>query len=131
MKKNIVPLLLMLALSMPCFAGGNRSAVETAQTFFTAVKTGDVVSLQQLIGAPLSEQIGNLLTNNLEYPDFLRAHYEGASAEVDAVNKVGKGDKQVDLIITFADNRVSLIKLTLSRKKSGKWKVIEQKEVLE
>jgi hypothetical protein len=129
MKKYILPLLLMLVFSMPC-AAGDKAVVEAAETFFEAVKAGDVVSMETLIGAPLSGQIENLLVNNAEYPDFLRAHYEGATAEVGEVNKF-KGDKQVDLIITFADDRVSLIKLTMSRKKTGNWQVIEQREVIE
>ena len=130
MKKHIALLIIALVFPLPGFAGDSL-VVKTAETFFSAIKAGDVAVIQKLTGVPLSGQVENLLTNNAEYPDFLRSHYEGASAVVSNVTRLKKGEKQVDLIITYADNRQSLIELTLSRKKVGKWKVIGQREVIE
>jgi hypothetical protein len=129
MKKHITLLLLMLAFSVNGAAGDNQ-AIETAEAYFMAVKAGDVAMIQEMTGAPLLEQIDTLLTDNAEYPEFLRSRYEGASAVVSDVGRMKKGMKQVDLTISYADNRQSLIELTLSRKKAGKWKVIGQQEVI-
>lgn len=130
MRKHITLLVIMLVFPLYGLAG-DRMVVETVETYFAAVKAGDVATIHNLTGAPLSEQIGTLITNNAAYPEFLRAHYDGASAVVGNVSPLKKGDKQVELIITYADQRQSLIELTLSRKKAGKWMVTNQREVIE
>jgi len=130
MKRFIIPLILMLSFPVAGVAG-DKGVAETAEAFFTAIKAGDVDALRNMIEAPLSDQIDNLLTNNAAYPEYLRTRYRGASAEVGEITRFKKNEKQVDLVVTFPDGRVSLIELTISKRKSPQWKVTEQRKVIE
>ena len=45
---------------------------ESVNPFIRALQTGDVHSLDGLIGGKLAKMLGKLIRNNTEYPKFLR-----------------------------------------------------------
>ena len=49
------------------------------QSYFSALKGGDVTSLRRLVAGPYYRQIEVLLEQNSEYPAFLQDHYAQVS----------------------------------------------------
>ena len=52
---------------------------EAVLPFIYALQTGDVLTLEQLVGGKLAITLGNLLRQNTEYPKFLRQRYGGTT----------------------------------------------------
>ncbi|MCA9468723.1 MAG: hypothetical protein KC643_25240, partial [Nitrospira sp.] len=53
----------------------NRVVGEAAIPYVTALQSGDVKTLQGLIDGNLAVTLGKLLSDNLEYPNFLRGKF--------------------------------------------------------
>jgi len=108
--------------------------------YIRALQAGDVKALQGLIAGKLAITIGKLLSDNQEYPNFLREKF-GKIDLLDTKFTLGKkvaegfvvmGNEQASgnlLVEMSRANNGSLINLELSleKNKSGNWKVVDQK----
>jgi hypothetical protein len=128
MRKYIA--LLLLTLLVPVHAMPQNEDVEmAAMTFFHAVKAGNVEQIRALVADPLLESVKVLLTENLEYPDYLRKRYVGATAEIINVSRLPSGDVLVDMAIKRKPNIPSYMKLRMSQRTGGEWLVVEQSQI--
>lgn len=53
----------------------NRVVGEAVIPYVTALQSGDVKTIQDLIDGNLAVTLGKLLSDNLEYPNFLRGKF--------------------------------------------------------
>jgi hypothetical protein len=127
MRKTIALLLLLLAF--PVHVSAQKQDVEMiAMSFFDAIKAGNVGQIRALVDGPLLESVRVLLTENKQYPDYLRERYLGATAEITNISMLPDGDALVDMAVTFESN-ISYMQLRMSQHKGGRWRVVEQSQV--
>lgn len=127
MRKLVIVLLLALQqFSLNPALAQDVPAVTIVETFYSALKAGDTETVRALIGEPLSSQYHVLLTQNSDYPDFLRRHYNGSSGKVVATNPVGSGEATVEFDITFQDGSHSVLRFHVQAQQDASWKIVEQ-----
>lgn len=128
MRKLIIALA-MLHLAMAPAVAQESPAAAVVMNFYGALKTGDVDALQSLIGEPLSSQYHVLLTQNSEYPEFLRARYDGSSGAIVASSGASGGASTVDFEVNFKDGNSSILRFHLQGQDDGSWKIVEEERV--
>ena len=98
----------------------------TIMPFFEAMKTGNVQSIGKYLGEPLSNEVRVLLSDNKNYPNFLRQRYENASSEVTQVRKLPGGEIIVNLKIYFPVRATEFLRLRIVENSNGESKIVEQ-----
>ena len=97
-----------------------------------ALKSGDVLTIKQLISGNMYENNAVLLEKNKNYPQFLRDLYQGATFRTSEAVVVA-GDVIAHVEIAFPNGNRSFAKLRLSKMKnisqndheSETWKIVD------
>ena len=117
----------------------SRIVGEVAIPYVTALQTGDVKTLEQLIDGQLAVTLGTLLRENQEYPKFLRENFgqtrlldtnyllEKKLSEGFVKRASGNGAGSMTLEMSRLDGSLMSLQLSFDRNKSGKWKIVDQK----
>ncbi|MCA9466204.1 MAG: hypothetical protein KC563_16330, partial [Nitrospira sp.] len=106
-----------------------------------ALQSGDVKTIQDLIDGNLAVTLGKLLSDNLEYPNFLRGKFGNnylldtksslaqKVTEVFVENDKGQGSGIMIVEMRKPDNSLVNLELSFHKDQEGKWKVVDQKIV--
>lgn len=124
--RRLIIALAILHLGLTSASAEESPAVAVVESFYGALKAGDVETLRALIGEPLYSEYQVLLTQNSEYPNFLRTHYEGSSGAVVAATDGVAGKATVDFDVTFQNGSHSALRLYLQVQEDATWKIVEQ-----
>ena len=141
--------LILLALGSEAFSQSSQSGLnpeevnrvvgEAAIPYVTALQSGDVKTLQGLIDGNLAVTLGKLLSDNLEYPNFLRGKFGNnylldtksslAQKVTEAFMENDKGQGSGIMIVEMrkSDNSFVNLELSFMKGQSGNWKVVGQK----
>lgn len=97
-----------LALAAPVDTGSAAASINTEaelvmNQYFTALASGDTVSLKTLLGGDLLKK-RSLLMDNPTYPAFLANTYMNASFSILGYTNTGPGTVAVDAVIHFSQN---------------------------
>ena len=119
----------------------NRVVGEAVIPYVTALQSGDVKTIQDLIDGNLAVTLGKLLSDNLEYPNFLREKFGNnylldtksslaqKVTEVFVENDKGQGSGIMIVEMRKPDNSLVNLELSFHKDQEGKWKVVDQKIV--
>jgi ABC-type transporter MlaC component len=111
-------------------AHSQQTTIEsTVYNFYDALKAGDVVKLRSMIEDPLYSKVKLLLTKNIEYPEFLRNHYDGSTGAIESISLLADGVASVYFQIIYKDQSQARIRFDVSNTKDGKWKIIDQQPI--
>lgn len=131
MKNDIVSLgLLSFAGLLILFAASAYAAGEepgaVVETYFDALKSGDVQAVMTVITDPLLGSRKLLLEQNTAYPDYLRNYYRDAVLAIDRITSPADTVRTVDVSIAFPEDANPLtIKFVLTDTPAG-WKISEE-----
>ena len=70
-------------------AAGTATAQQVMQAYLTGLSGGDVTTLSGLIGGAMKERSYRLLTQNAQYPQFLRTRYAGVVMTIEEMTQEG------------------------------------------
>jgi hypothetical protein len=96
------------------------------QDYFSYLKNGDIVGISSLVTYPLYGERKRLLTENSEYPEFLREFYRNASMEIKSIRATKQGRRAVDVEIYFSDQGPPLETTFVLKKIQNSWKISEE-----
>lgn len=125
-KKRIIVITLCL-LSWVTFVMPARAqdpVTSAVQSYFSALRDGDVNTLRQLVGGPYYQQIKVLLEQNTEYPAFLQNRYAQVQFFIDDVVTQSNGTV-VKARYEFGPNDIQHKLLIMQPDKNGVWKVTQ------
>lgn len=125
MKKSVFALILIQAVAVVAVAQESPAA-SVVTSFYNALKAGDVATLQTLIDEPLYSEVHVLLTQNTEYPNFLRSHYEGSLGTIQSLSNAGTDEATVYFDVTYKDGTINAMRFRLRAQPDGSWKIAEQ-----
>ncbi len=130
-KKIIAYCFILMLLSNTSLHSAENSVIESCITpFFSALKNGDVVTVEQYIADPLYSELKSRL-NAETYPDFLRKYYSNSSIKIININHISDDQKSVKLDLNFSSSEKQSLELILQRAADGKWKITNQSEIRE
>ena len=120
-----------MSLSTTGLHSAENSVIESCVTpFFSALKNGDVATVEQYIADPLYSELKSRL-NVESYPDFLRRYYLNSSIEIIDINNISDDQKNVSLNLHFSSNEKQSLELQLQKSEAGDWKITNQTEIRE
>ena len=94
---------------------------DVVAAYFHAMKNGDVVTMKSYMGGKLYEKRKILLEQNVNYPDFLRNHYEQGDIQVGEAH-----DGVVKVMVQFPDGSIHAHQLVVEQDPDGNWKIINE-----
>lgn len=114
--------------------------------YIVALKQGDVVALERLLDDDMAVTLNKLLTQNTQYPEFLRKRFGQLTIPLsldDLKVRMSEGEKTVPLTIPLrggqifhdegagrstseSNNQIINLNLTLRKTNSGEWKIANQ-----
>lgn len=127
--RRLIIALAMLSMGLGPAAAQQSPASAVVMDFYGALKAGDVDGLRSLLGEPLASQYHVLLTQNQEYPAFLRSHYDGSTGAVVGSGSAAEGEVLVDFEVMFQDGTKSTLRFNLRGQDDGSWKIVEEERV--
>ncbi len=127
--KRLIAALALWVLGMGLAPAQGSPAEAIVMDYYGALKAGDVDAVRALIGEPLAGQYQVLLTENTQYPEILRAHYDGSTGEVVGSGSSAEGEASVDFEVMFKDGTKSTLRFNLRGQVDGSWKIVEEERV--
>lgn len=126
--KAIFPpfIILLLLICTTSYAEQNKIA-DTIHGYFEALKKGDTVSVKDHLMGKFYERNRVLLEENVEYPNFLRRHYN--KSELQIINIVCPNESGVMLVeveILFPDGSSDHFTLHLQKDDQQNWRIFRE-----
>jgi hypothetical protein len=100
----------------------------TVQSYFAALKAGDVSALQQLVGGQYYQQIKVLLEQNTEYPAFLQNRYAQTQFFIDSVVTQPNG-AAIKARYEFGPQDTQRKLLIVGPDENGIWRVTQVRDI--
>jgi hypothetical protein len=138
MKKTLIVFwVVLLSVSWEYICVADTHSPVNLNTFFNALKTGNIDLIKQYISGDLYERKKNLLEKNSRYSAFLRNWYKDAEFRVKKVVNVDE-DVIADVEILFPDGSYELIKIRAAKSSRANvsgaeegmgissWKIVEE-----
>lgn len=117
-------ILMTIILVMPGAHAADENIVDTVvQSYFTALKSGDVETIKTLVDGKALRQIADLLEHNEDYSRFLQDHYKLVQFDVLNVNHF-PNTVAVKAKYVFGVNDVQKYRLII-KPQNGLWKIVE------
>ena len=120
-------LLIGISSTMPvkaAMASGTATVQQVMQAYLMGLSDGDVTTLSGLIGGAMKERSYRLLTQNTQYPQFLRTRYAGVVMTIEAMTQEGSNfAAEVRFDYPSSDSRTSIFTLSTV---NGQWKIIDE-----
>ena len=155
-KQEFVIILLFIFSLFPGFGqanAGSSGPADTVTSYFEASRNGDVNIMKTLMAGSFYEHRKVLLTNNKDYPEFLKKYYQGVriaivSSSIGGIDMVANnypklyeryrrkggdatavginGVAVVTVSREFSDGRISNTEYLLKKDEQDNWKIYEQ-----
>ena len=115
-------------LMMPAAHAENDHIADTVvQSYFTALKSGDIETIKTLAGGKLLKQIVDLLEHNKHYSRFLRNHYKRTKFNIVNVSYLPSA-VIIKAEYVFGVNDILNYKLVIKQQNSL-WKIVNTKSL--
>ena len=100
------------------------TAQQVMQAYLTGLSDGDVTTLSSLIGGAMKERSYRLLTQNAQYPQFLRTRYAGVVMTIEEITQEGQNyGAKVRFDYPSSDSHTSIFTLSVI---DGQWKIVDE-----
>jgi hypothetical protein len=108
----------------------DATALVAIDEYTTALQSGDVVALKELLGGRLFLKQRTLLEDNAEYPDWLRAYYAGARFSTSLSNQSSErypGSTVVEMVVVLASGETASAHFVMEPAANvAGWKIVDQ-----
>jgi len=113
-----------MAPATDSMAAGAATAQQAMQSYLASLSAGDVATLSNLVGGTLKDRSYRVLTQNTEYPQFLRSHYAGVVMTIETMTPAGPNyEAKVRFDYPSSDSATRTFTLSVL---DGQWKVIDE-----
>lgn len=105
-------------------ASGTETPQQVMQAYLTGLSSGDVTTLSSLIDGAMKDRSYRLLTQNTQYPQFLRTHYAGVVMTIEEMTQEGPNyEAKVRFDYPSSDSSTSVFTLSVI---DGQWKIVNE-----
>jgi hypothetical protein len=106
------------------------SAVQASmQAYLAGLSNGSVTILSDLIGGAMKDASNRLLTQNTQYPQFLRTYYAGVGMTIDDMTQAGPNyQAKVRFDYPASDSITRIFTLSVV---DGQWKIVHEESSLD
>ena len=107
-------------------ASDQNDARIVMESYFEALKSGDVKTILTMLIDPLLSANRGLLENNTAYPAYLKKYYENASMVIKEINYPKENMQIVKTEVLFTGDIHSIKSQFILKYADGAWKISEE-----